>query len=222
MWLFDVLCFVPTCLVFSPPYPSISFDQCRLLSLSYLWLIYLLLFYIFLSAIPYIDQLLSQFYVVSIVLCIYFEPLCFLSLLSSCRTLSLSCWTRSEGCRSSPRLRRNDRISLSIPAFPSPPHLHPSIFGPHLSSSYLSSLSIPQALLFFFFLPSSFYFFIFTFTLSVWGMQMCSIYTKKNTKKLNPHPCQFILLCIPFLKRRVEGVLERCGEEEEEEEWEEA
>lgn len=42
------------------------------------------------------------------------DLLCFLP----SRTSSQSCWTRSEGCRSSPRLRRNDGHC--------PPHHHPS------------------------------------------------------------------------------------------------
>lgn len=46
------------------------------------------------------------------------------SFLSSCRTSSQSCWTRSEGCRSSPRLRRNEET----PPYPLP-------FSPHLPSS---------------------------------------------------------------------------------------
>lgn len=49
--------------------------------------------------------------------------------LSHCRTLSQSCWTRFEGCRSSPPLRRND--GADIPLFL--PLLWSSI---HLSSSY--------------------------------------------------------------------------------------
>jgi len=54
---------------------------------------------------------------------------CVLSLLSPRRTLSQSCSTRSEGCRSSPRLRRNDGIP--------PPPLHlPFRLSPHFSSSY--------------------------------------------------------------------------------------
>lgn len=57
----------------------------------------------------------------------------FLSLPSPRRTSSQSCSTRSEGCRSSPRLRRNDGI---LP--PSIRHI-PLHLSPHLSSSYHSS-----------------------------------------------------------------------------------
>uniref|UniRef100_A0A4W6EML9 Protein phosphatase 1, regulatory (inhibitor) subunit 14Bb n=1 Tax=Lates calcarifer TaxID=8187 RepID=A0A4W6EML9_LATCA len=44
---------------------------------------------------------------------------CAVFLLSPCRTSSQSCSTRSEGCRSSPRLRRNDGVP------PPPPPQHP-------------------------------------------------------------------------------------------------
>lgn len=65
-------------------------------------------------------------------------PSCVLSLLSPRRTSSQSCSTRSEGCRSSPRLRRNDGVPPPPP--PSPP-LHPPLhLSPHLSSSYRSFL----------------------------------------------------------------------------------
>lgn len=61
------------------------------------------------------------------------SPHVFLSSPSPRRTSSQSCSTRSEGCRSSPRLRRNDGI---LP--PSILHI-PLHLSPHLSSSYHSS-----------------------------------------------------------------------------------
>lgn len=72
------------------------------------------------------------------------SPLCLF--LSHCRTLSQSCWTRSEGCRSSPPLKRND--GTGIPAFLPPlwSSTPPLVFLPHLmffSSNWWPALLLP-------------------------------------------------------------------------------
>lgn len=58
---------------------------------------------------------------------------CVLSLLSPRRTLSQSCSTRSEGCRSSPRLRRNDGVP-PLPTSSPPPRPSPLVFLPRFLS----------------------------------------------------------------------------------------
>ena len=65
--------------------------------------------------------------------------MCLLSLLPPRRTSSQSCSIRSEGCRSSPRLRRNDPPSPSNPK-PSPPDFLPTFSSFNPLKTFFSSL----------------------------------------------------------------------------------
>ncbi|KAG7243280.1 hypothetical protein INR49_011727 [Caranx melampygus] len=71
---------------------------------------------------------------------------CWLTVLSLLRTSSQSCSTRFEGCRSCPRLRRNDGVLL--PTSPLPPSPHP------LPSTSALTSRLPFAPLCFFILIS--------------------------------------------------------------------
>lgn len=74
-------------------------------------------------------------------------PSCIMSLLSPCRTSSQSCSTRSGGCRSSPRLRRNDGVLLPrSPCTPPPPPSH-FVFLPLPVLLFYSLLSSTQIIM---------------------------------------------------------------------------